>query len=118
MKFSWKKLSVISVLLIVLSLSAVLIFRPVWLDWQIDKKAEMLAPYLEEQYPEENWNLTTVPHREDGYKHLNPYYIGVVFEDEPEVTYHYWVENENEIYQIMYSANKNLNDLQFKEENN
>ncbi|MCT8140283.1 hypothetical protein H1D32_22835 [Anaerobacillus sp. CMMVII] len=75
--------------------------RPYWIDVQIDQKVVLLESYLEQQFPDEVWTITTVPHRKNGYKHLNPYYIGVVFEDEPDVTYHYWVEKDN-IYQISY----------------
>jgi len=89
--------------------------RPYGIDAKIDRKVELLEPYLEERYPNTNWTITTVPHRTEGYKHLNPYYIGVIFEDEPEVTYHYWVERK-EIYQISLSYRKeNKEEFKYQE---
>ncbi|AZB42153.1 hypothetical protein CEF21_07530 [Bacillus sp. FJAT-42376] len=79
--------------------------RPFWIDAQIDHKMQLLRPYLEEQYPDKDWTISAVPHRKSGYRHLNPYYIGVVFENEPGVTYYYWVESKDTIYQ-MGRANK------------
>ncbi len=100
-KFGW------SFALVVLVAYCVFYFtRPYLIDAQIDKKVEWLEPYLEQQYPNEEWEIITVPHRERGYKHLNPYYIGVIFADESDVTYHYWVENKHNIYQVMYSTDK------------
>ncbi|WNF38781.1 hypothetical protein RJD24_10310 [Bacillaceae bacterium IKA-2] len=94
-----------SLALIVLVVFYIFYFaRPYWIDAQIDKKVGLLEPYLEQHYPNEVWTITTVPHREDGYKHLNPYYIGVIFVNETDVIYHYWVEDENDIYQISHQT--------------
>ena len=115
LKGNWRKFGLVFASVILLGYSVFFIARPYWIDAQIEKKVEMLEPYLEEQYPNEEWMITTVPHREDGYKHLNPYYIGVVFEDEPEVTYHYRVEKNN-VYQISFSTKKeSLVELKYKE---
>ncbi|MBS4209931.1 hypothetical protein [Bacillus sp. FJAT-50079] len=92
--------------------------RPIWIDAQIDKKIKLLKPYLEQQYPDEKWEISTVPHREKGYKHLNPYYIYVVFENEEDVTYYYWVENKDHIYQISFSTNNGLDELKHFEKKN
>lgn len=89
--------------------------RPHWIDKQINEKAVMLDSYLEQQYPNDEWVITTVPHREDGYKHLNPYYIGVTFDRESDVTYHYWVD-KHDIYQISYTTNKNLDELKYRDD--
>lgn len=59
---------------------------------------------MEEQYPRETWTYRTVPHREDGYKHLNPYYIGVVFDTEPQVEYLYFARHKGDILQMGYSS--------------
>lgn len=107
LKGKWRKRVWALVVLFLVTYIAFYIARPYWIDAQIDKKVELLKPHLEKQYPNENWTITTVPHREEGYKHLNPYYIGVVFEGEPEVTYHYWVEKDN-IYQISYTSTHSL----------
>ncbi|WP_416147983.1 hypothetical protein ACM26V_17265 [Salipaludibacillus sp. HK11] len=114
LKGKWRKKGWSLALVVLLAYCVFFIARPYWIDAQIEKKVEMLEPYLEQQYPNDEWMITTVPHREDGYKHLNPYNIGVVFENEPEVTYHYWVDKNN-IYQISYSTNKSLDELKYKE---
>ncbi|MCM3620337.1 hypothetical protein M3936_22535 [Sutcliffiella horikoshii] len=41
--------------------------------------------------------------------------IGVVFESEPEVTYDYWVESKDNIYQISFLTNKRLEELEHVE---
>ena len=113
LKGNWRKFGSALALVILLAYCVLFIARPYWIDAQIEKKVEMLEPYLEQQYPTKEWTITTVPHREDGYKHLNPYYIGVIFENEPEVTYHYWVDKNN--IKIGYSTNKYLDELNYKE---
>lgn len=113
LKGNWRKFGWALALVILLAYCVLFIARPYWIDAQIEKKVEMLEPYLEQQYPTKEWTITTVPHREDGYKHLNPYYIGVIFENEPEVTYHYWVDKNN--IKIGYSTNKYLDELNYKE---
>jgi hypothetical protein len=115
LKGKWKTFGWSLALVVLVAYCVFYIARPYWLDAQIDKKVELLEPYLEQQYQNEEWTITTVPHREKGYKHLNPYYIGVIFENEPEVTYHYWVENEDDIYQISYSTNRTLDELKYRE---
>ncbi|WP_078551578.1 hypothetical protein [Bacillus alkalicellulosilyticus] len=112
-----KKICWTIAVLILVSYSVFFVARPYMIDFTIAKKVELLEPYLEQQYPHENWTITTVPHRTSGHKHRNPYYIGVIFDSEPNVTYHYWIENSNEIYQIAYSTDKSLEDLQDYEEN-
>lgn len=83
--------------------------RPSWIDLQIENKIGYLDMYLKEQYPEETWEFSTVPHRVDGYKHMNPYYIGVKFGTEPEVEYKYFVRKKDDINQAGYSV---INELQ------
>ncbi|ARK32524.1 hypothetical protein [Halalkalibacter krulwichiae] len=115
LKGNRRKFGLVFATVVLIAYSVFFIARPYWIDAQIEKKVEMIEPYLEQQYPNDEWMITMVPHREDGYKHLNPYYIGVVFEDEPEVTYHYWVEKNN-IYQVSFSTKKeNLSELKYKE---
>ncbi|ARK29699.1 hypothetical protein [Halalkalibacter krulwichiae] len=115
LKGNWRMFGLVFATVILVAYSVFFTAHPYWIDVHIEKKVEMLEPYLEQQYPNEEWMITTVPHREDGFKHLNPYYIGVVFEDEPEVTYHYWVEKNN-IYQVSFTTKKeNLDELKYKE---
>ncbi|MDF2946488.1 MAG: hypothetical protein K0S51_1167 [Bacillales bacterium] len=102
-------------LIILIGYSVFFVARPYWIDYQINKKVELLKPYLLELYPSEEWKISTVPHRKDGFKHMNPYDIGVVFKNEPNTTYHYWVESKDNIYQNTYSTNKDLRELKHKE---
>lgn len=115
LKGKWRKFGLSLALVILVAFSILFIVRPYRIDAQIDKKVGLLEPYLEQQYPNEVWEIITVPHRKNGYKHLNPYYIGVIFESEPGVTYHYWVENENHIYQRGYTTKDGLDQLKHDE---
>ena len=75
---------------------------------QIENKVGYIQMYLEKKYPVETWEYWTVPHREDGYEHMNPYYISVIFDNEPEVEYKYFVRNKDKIIQIGYSSQNDL----------
>ena len=107
LKGRWRKTSWLLAAIILVAYCIFGVVRPFCIDAQIDKKVQLLRPYLEERYPDNDWTISTTPHRQDGYEHLNPYYIGVVFENEPGVTYYYWVENEDHIYQISFYTNTN-----------
>ncbi|MEK5521800.1 hypothetical protein [Heyndrickxia sp. FSL W8-0423] len=115
LKGRWRKTGWLLALVLFVAYCIFFVARPFWIDAQIDKKVNLLRPYLEEHYPNEEWTISTVPHRKDGFKHLNPYYIGVVFRNEPEVTYHYWVESKDNISQKSYSTNKELEELKHLE---
>ncbi|PPA69939.1 hypothetical protein C4B60_13370 [Jeotgalibacillus proteolyticus] len=109
-----RKVGWASACVIFLAYSLFFIARPYWIDSQIKIKVELLEPYLEQNYPNEKWTIKTSAHREDGHRSSNPYYIGVIFENEQDVTYDYWVEKD-EIYQISYVTNKELDDLKHRE---
>lgn len=115
LKGKWRTFGLGSALVVLLVYCVFFVARTYWIDAQIEKKVVMLESHLEQQFPNDEWMITTVPHREDGYKHRNPYYIRVVFEDEPEVTYEYWVDKNN-IYQVSFSSNKeNVDYLKYRE---
>lgn len=116
LKGKYRKAGLCLAAITLLSFCVFFIVRPLWIDTQIKKKVNLLTPYLEEHYPKERWTISTVPHREEGYKSLNPYYIGVVFESEPEVTYHYWVKNKKNISQGGVSTKSVSTDLKHKEQ--
>jgi hypothetical protein len=97
-----------SAIFILLSFGIFYFVHPYWIDMQIEKKIKYIQVHLEEQYPEETWSYKTVPHREAGYKHVNPYYIGVIFETEPEVEYQYFARNKDDIIQTGYSVKTSL----------
>ncbi|RXJ04535.1 hypothetical protein DS745_03895 [Anaerobacillus alkaliphilus] len=102
----WRKYILLFTLVLFVTYSTFFVVKPYWTDYQIARKVILLETYLDERYPLEEWVISTVPHRKRGYKHLNPYYIGVKFAREPEVVYHYWVEDETTIYQIAFSTDK------------
>lgn len=115
-KGKWKKVGWFFAGLIVVGYCIFYFARPYWIDWQIEQKVVLLEEYLVEQFPDEKWEIKTVPHREEGYKHLNPYYIGVIFERDPDVIYHYWVEDEDDIQQIAYTTDdQRVHELEFFE---
>lgn len=82
--------------------------RPLWIDVQIENKIGYLQEHLEKTYPGEEWQYRTLPHREDGYEHLNPYVIYVTFQNEPGVEYDYYVKDRNYISQVSYSTEVDL----------
>jgi hypothetical protein len=94
----WRKFGCLLALGIMVAYGTFYVARPFWIDAQINKKVEILKYHLEQRYPNEKWEIKTVPHREEGFKHLNPCNIGVIFENEPEVTYYYRVESKDNIY--------------------
>lgn len=115
LKGRWRKTAWLVAFVIGVSYCIFFVARPFWIDGQIDKKVNLLRPYLEERYSDEEWTVFTVPFRKEGFKHLNPYYIGVHFENEPEVTYYYWVENKDHINQISFTTNNGVAELKHLE---
>lgn len=109
LKGKWKKVTLGLALVYLLSYGVFYAVRPYWIDFQIENKIGFLDMYLKDQYPNETWEFRTVPHREDGYKHLNPYNIEVIFESEPEVKYNYLVNGKESIIQVGYSLPNEIN---------
>lgn len=68
--------------------------RPAYIDYQIEYRVEILDKHLKEKYPNESWVFWTVPHREEGYSSRNPYIIEVIFDDEPNVHYGFYVSKD------------------------
>lgn len=91
-----KKIQWLALFLIV-SFSVIYFVRPFWIDMQIEKKISYIQLHLENKYPGETWEFQIVPHREEGYESSNPYLIGVVFENEPQVVYSYLARNKYDI---------------------
>lgn len=84
-------------LFLIVSFSVIYFVRPFWIDMQIEKKISYIQLHLENKYPDETWEFQIVPHREEGYESSNPYLIGVVFENEPQVVYSYLARNKYDI---------------------
>jgi hypothetical protein len=114
----WRKVGGLVAVIVLVAYCLFFVVRPCWIDAQVDHKVKLLKPYLKEHYPDEEWVISTVSHRENGYKHLNPYIISVVFDSEPEVIYGYLVESKDNIYQVSYTTDKGLGELKHLEERN
>lgn len=108
LKGKWRKIIWGLAVVYLFSFSSFYMLRPYWIDLQIENKVGYLQMHLEEQYPEETWEFWTVPHREDGYESMNPYYISVIFDNEPEVEYKYFVRNKDDISQMGSSSQHDL----------
>jgi hypothetical protein len=104
LKGKWRKILFGLAILYFLTVGVIYFIRPYWIDIQIEKKVDYLQVYLEDRYPGETWEYWIVPHREDGYEHMNPYHIGVIFDTEPEVEYQYFVRDKDTIKQSGYST--------------
>lgn len=113
-KGKWRK-SIQGLALLLLVTFVIFYFvRPYWIDIQIEKKVGYIQMHLEEQYPQEKWEYRTAPHREDGYESSNPYYIGVIFDTEPQVEYKYYARNKEDVIQLGWSTSElhvDLNNL-------
>ena len=99
LKGKWRKVIQGLAILFLMSFGTFYFVRPYWIDMQIEKKVSYIRMHLEEQYPGETWECRIVPHREDGYESSNPYYIGVIFDTEPQVEYKYFARNKGDIIQ-------------------
>ncbi|WP_240951789.1 hypothetical protein [Bacillus sp. RO2] len=60
LKGKWRNASCLLALIIFASYCIFFLTRPFWIDAQIDKKVQLLRPYLEEHYPDEEWTISTV----------------------------------------------------------
>ena len=103
LKGKWRKVIQGLAILYLVSFGIFYIARPYWIDLQIEKKWGWFATNPWISFFNKTWEFWTVPHREDEYKHMNPYIIGVIFDTEPEVEYDYSVRNKDDIIQPGYS---------------
>lgn len=83
--------------LICIAYGVYLIVHPYFVDQKVAYNAKQVESYLEKTYPDERFTLTTVPYWKEGYKHLNPYKIDVVFANEADATYTYSVEDNGTV---------------------
>lgn len=83
--------------LICVAYGVYLIVHPYFVDQKVAYNAKQVELHLEKTYPDERFTLTTVPYWKEGYKHLNPYTIDVVFANEADATYTYSVEDNGTV---------------------
>ncbi|MDF2608214.1 MAG: hypothetical protein K0S34_2412 [Bacillales bacterium] len=103
-----RKIGMVLAVVIIIAYSILFVARPFWIDAQINKKVDLIRPYLEERYPDEKWTISTVDHRYFKNKHKSPYTISVTFKSEPDVTYFYHVGSKDNIKQGGYSKTNEL----------
>ncbi|AIQ34984.1 hypothetical protein R50345_10435 [Paenibacillus sp. FSL R5-0345] len=88
-------------LIIVSSITVLLLLsfaiRPYWIDYQVSRKTEQLNHYLEERYPNQEWEIS----RQVG-RQYNPYHLQVRFKNEKGWIYIYSVVNEKKIHQSVW----------------
>lgn len=88
-------------LIIVSSITVLLLLsfaiRPYWIDYQVSRKTEQLNHYLEEKYPNQEWEIS----RQAG-RQYNPYHLQVRFKNEEGWIYIYSVVNEKKIHQSVW----------------
>jgi hypothetical protein len=71
--------------------------RPYWIDHQVSRKTEQLNRYLEEKYPNQEWEISRQVSRQ-----YNPYHLQVRFKNEKGWIYIYSVANEKKIRQSVW----------------
>lgn len=108
LKGKWKKAFQGLAIVYIVSFGIFYFIRPYWIDFQIERKEAYLQLYLGEKYSGETWGFWTVPHRENGFEHMNPYVIRVVFNTEQEVEYNYFVRRKDDIIQTGYSIKNEI----------
>ncbi|WP_078595803.1 hypothetical protein [Evansella clarkii] len=99
LKGRWRKNGVLAIFFTVAAVIIFFIGRPYWVDYQISERTELLEEYLIDTYPEAEWKITSIDHRNVEMAHINPYYLNVSFSDEAEVTYYYFVDRNGEVRQ-------------------
>lgn len=116
LKGKWRKIVQRLAILFLISFSIFYFVRPYWIDMQIEKKVGYVQMHLEDRYPVETWEYRIVPHREDGYEYLNPYFIGVIFDTEPQVEYKYFARNKGDVIQQGWYTTSSQSNLLHLEE--
>lgn len=95
---SWGRMLMFSLAgVICIAYGVYLIVHPYFVDQKVAYNAKQVELHLEKTYPDERFTLTTVPYWKEGYKHLNPYTIDVVFANEADATYTYSVEDNGTV---------------------
>ncbi|KGE20136.1 DUF3139 domain-containing protein [Paenibacillus wynnii] len=89
-----RKLSLITACSITVLLLVFFALRPYWIDYQVSQKTEQLNQYLEEKYPNQEWEIS----RQVG-RQYNAYHLEVTFKNEKGWIYTYSVVNEKNIHQ-------------------
>lgn len=93
-----RKIGLLLASFLTLFLISIFTIRPLWINYQVSKKTEQLNRYLEQKYPNQEWEIKRMAGRQ-----YNPYHLDVTFENEKGWIYTYWVRDDNTICQIRLS---------------
>lgn len=75
---------------------------------QIQENVAAVKPYLAKEFPGEKWTISTVPFQKDEYQHVNPYFITVVFQNEPDAKYEYSVNDQGNVELSGFSSTNDM----------
>ena len=78
---------------------------------QIQENVAAVKPYLAKEFPGEKWTISTVPFQKDEYQHVNPYFITVVFQNEPDAKYEYSVDRQRNVELSGFSSTNDMSEF-------
>ncbi|MEO4053222.1 hypothetical protein [Solibacillus sp. CAU 1738] len=99
----WRKIIHTSAIVLVIGCAILYFVRPYWVANVQEKKKAIVQIHLEQLYPNEVWDIRTIPYRQEGYENRNPYFVEVIFRNEPYIKYDYFVLDSGQVTQSGYS---------------
>ncbi len=78
---------------------------------QIQENVAAVKPYLAKEFPGEKWTISTVPFQKEGYQHVNPYFITVVFQNEPDAKYEYSLNEQGDVELQGFSSTNDMSEF-------
>ena len=78
---------------------------------QIQENVAAVKPYLAKEFPGEKWTISTVPFENDEYQHVNPYFITVVFQNEPDAKYEYSLNEQGDVELQGFSSTNDMSEF-------
>jgi len=78
---------------------------------EIQENVAVVKPYLAKEFPGEKWTISTVPFQKEGYQHVNPYFITVVFQNEPDAKYEYSLNEQGDVELQGFSSTNDMSEF-------
>lgn len=78
---------------------------------RIQENVAAVKPYLAKEFPGEKWTISTVPFQKEGYHHVNPYFITVVFQNEPDAKYEYSLNEQGNVELQGFSSTNDMSEF-------
>jgi len=78
---------------------------------EIQENVAAVKPYLAKEFPGEKWTISTVPFQKEGYQHVNPYFITVVFQNEPDAKYEYSLNEQGDVELQGFSSTNDMSEF-------